>query len=272
MAKPIPNDPPPVFLVKDCEKVPPGYPGYYVNEVPHYVYRYRRAALTVDAVVFGVDRDGLKILLIKRKEADPSVPKEEQAYPGHWALPGGFVDVGESLDDAVKRELREETGMTDVYLEQLYTFGDPGRDPREHVVDVSYLALVRPDKHPVSADSDASDVRWFPVSALPDKMAFDHRKIFDVGFRRLQAKVRYAPIGFELLPEAFTIGELQRIYEDVLQRELDSRNFRKRILLTGLLQDTGRKKASGSGPKASLYRFNKDEYERQTRLGINFEI
>ncbi len=262
---------PPIFSVRDCV-LPPGYPGVIVDDVQHYVYRYRRPALTVDAVVFGVDRDGLKILLIKRKPLDPETPAEEQAYPDHWALPGGFVDVGESLDAAVQRELREETGMDNVYLEQLYTFGSPDRDPREHVVDVSYLALVRPDAYPVAAASDASDVRWFPVSALPEKMAFDHRKIFEVGFKRLQSKVRYAPLGFELLPEAFTIGELQRIYEDVLQRELDSRNFRKKILQTALLQDTGDKKPSGSGPKASLYRFNKDEYERQTRLGINFEI
>lgn len=236
-----------------------------------FTYKYARAALTVDAVVFGVGDDGLKILLIKRKELDLSVPPGEQAFPGHWALPGGFVDVGESLDDAVKRELREETGMTDVYLEQLYTFGDPDRDPREHVVDVSYLALVRPADHLVAAASDASDARWFPVDALPDKMAFDHRKIFDLGLRRLRAKVRYAPIGFELLPPEFTVGKLQKIYEDILARELDGRNFRKRILLTGLLQDTGDKK-SGPGPRATLYRFNKAEYERQTRLGINFEI
>ncbi len=263
---------PPVFCVGDPEcRVPPGHPGYFVKDVPHYVYRYRRAALTVDAVVFGVDSGGLKLLLIKRKDADPNDPGQDLAFPGHWALPGGFVEVGEGLDAAVQRELREETGMDGVYLEQLYTFGDPGRDPREHVVDVSYLALVRPSDYLVSASSDASDVHWFPVNSLPDKIAFDHRKIFEVGFKRLQAKVRYAPIGFELLPAEFTVGELQRLYEDILCRELDSRNFRKRILLTGLLQDTGEKK-SGPGPKATLYRFNKDEYERQTRLGINFEI
>jgi 8-oxo-dGTP diphosphatase len=266
------SEPPPVFNVRGCERVPPGHPGYVVDDVPHYVYRYKRAALTVDAVVFGVGQEGLKLLLIKRKPLDPRVPAEEQAYPDHWALPGGFVDVGESLDSAVQRELREETGMENVYLEQLYTFGDPGRDPREHVVDVSYLALVRPDAYSVAAASDASDVRWFPVGSLPDKMAFDHRKIFEIGFKRLKAKVRYAPLGFELLPEAFTIGELQRIYEDVLQRKLDGRNFRKKILQTTLLQDTGEKKFFGSGPKAVLYRFNKDEYERQTRLGINFEV
>jgi 8-oxo-dGTP diphosphatase len=240
-------------------------------------YKYTRAALTVDAVVFGVAQDGLKILMIKRNEFNPDIPADEQAFPGYWALPGGFVDVGESLDHAVARELREETGMTDVYLEQLYTFGDPDRDPREHVVDVAYLALVRPGDYILSTtdkESDAQKAEWFPVDSLPDNVAFDHRKIFSVGFKRLKAKVRYAPIGFELLPPEFTIRELQNIYELILERKvddrIDNRNFRKKILLSGLLQDTGNK--ADTIPKATLYRFNKDEYERQTRLGINFEI
>ncbi len=239
-----------------------------------HTYKYARAALTVDAVVFGVADEGLKILMIKRNELSPEIPAAEQAFLGHWALPGGFVDVGESLDHAVSRELREETGMRDVYLEQLYTFGDPGRDPREHVVSVAYLALVRPGDYILSTtdrESDAQDARWFPVDSLPEKIAFDHRKIFDVGFRRLKAKVRYAPIGFELLPPDFTLKELQSIYELILERKLDPRNFRKKILSSALLQDTGAKKA-GTVPRASVYRFNKDEYERQTRLGINFEI
>lgn len=235
-----------------------------------FTYKYARAALTVDAVVFGLGPEGLDVLLIKRNDLDPSIPAGEQAFPGHWALPGGFVDVGESLDDAVKRELREETGMTDVYLEQLYTFGDPKRDPREHVVDVAYLALVNMESHDVAAASDAQDVQWFPVDSLPEKMAFDHRKIFGVGFKRLKAKVRYAPVGFELLPELFTISHLQAIYELVLERTLDRRNFRKKILQTGLLQNSG--ETAHTVPRAALYRFNKEEYERQTRLGINFEI
>ncbi len=239
-----------------------------------HTYKYARAAITVDAVVFGVTPGCLKILMIRRNDLNPAVPAGEQAFPGHWALPGGFLDVGESLDHAVARELREETGMKDVYLEQLYTFGDPDRDPREHVVSVAYLALVRPSDYVLSTsdkESDAQEAQWFPVNALPDKVAFDHRKIFSVGFRRLKAKVRYAPIGFELLPPEFTVKELQSIYELILERPLDPRNFRKRILLSGLLQDTGTKK-SGTVPKATLYRFNKSEYERQTMLGINFEI
>jgi 8-oxo-dGTP diphosphatase len=239
-----------------------------------HTYKYARAAVTVDAVVFGVAPDGLKILMIKRNEFNPDIPAGEQAFPGHWALPGGFLDVGESLEHAVARELREETGMKDVYLEQLFTFGDPDRDPREHVVDVAYLALVRPNDYVLSTtdkESDAQEARWFPVDALPDKVAFDHRKIFATGFKRLKAKVRYAPIGFELLPQEFTLKELQSIYELILERKLDPRNFRKKILSSGLLQDTGAKKA-GTVPRASVYRFNKDEYERQTRLGINFEI
>lgn len=235
-----------------------------------FTYKYARAALTVDAVVFGIATDVLKVLLIKRNELDPKIPANEQAFPGHWALPGGFVDVGESPGKAVQRELLEETGMDSVYLEQLYTFGEPDRDPREHVVSISYLALVRHGDHSIAAASDAQDVHWFPVDALPEKMAFDHRKIFDFGFKRLKAKVRYAPVGFELLPEEFTLNDLQTIYELILERTLDSRNFRKRILRSCLLQKMGKK--ADTVPAAALYRFNKDEYERQTRLGINFEI
>ncbi|HSC88133.1 MAG TPA: NUDIX domain-containing protein, partial [Polyangiaceae bacterium] len=171
-----------------------------------YTYKYPRAALTVDCVVFAVDDDGLKVLLIERA-AEPFV--------GHWALPGGFVRVDETTDEAARRELQEETGLRDVFLEQLYTFSSVARDPRERVVSVGHYALVKPSA--VEAGSDASKAQWFDVGELPE-LAFDHDEIVAVALERLRGKVRYQPLGFELLPNKFTLGQLQRLYESILGR------------------------------------------------------
>lgn len=223
-------------------------------------YKYPRPSVTVDAVVFGVDGVALKILLIQRKD----VP-----FKGAWALPGGFVQMGESLDDAARRELAEETGLRPSYMEQLYTFGEPGRDPRGRVITVAYVALVRPDAHAIAAASDARDARWFALDELP-ALAFDHREIIDMALRRLRAKVRYAPIGFDLLPEAFTLTDLQGLYEEILQTGLDKRNFRKKILSTGLLKEVGQTDATM--PPSRLYSFDPTAYARLTKRGFNFEI
>lgn len=223
-------------------------------------YDYPRPSVTVDVVYFGVDFSGLKILLVERKGSP---------FKGEWALPGGFVQMNEDLDTAASRELLEETGASITHLEQLYTYGNPSRDPRGRVISVAYIALTRPSDHEIRASSDANKACWFPVEELPS-LAFDHRDIVNMALRRLLAKVRYAPIGFDLLPPSFTLRELQSLYEKLLGRTLDKRNFRKKILQTGLLQVTG--ETADTVPKSTLYRFNKDEYERQTRLGINFEI
>ena len=231
--------------------------------MPH-TYEYPRPALTVDCVVFGLDLDAqdLKILLIQRSG---------QPFAGMWALPGGFVDMDETLDESAKRELQEETGISRLYLEQLYTFGDPGRDPRERVVTVAYYALVKLTDHPIKADTDASDVGWFSVSDLP-RLAFDHAKIVSVALNRLKGKVRYQPIGFELLPAKFTLSQLQRLYEVVLERELDKRNFRKKILGMGLLVETSEIQKDVAHRAARLYRFDEDRYRRLVQRGFNFEI
>lgn len=229
-------------------------------------YEYPRPAVTVDAVVFGVDSADLRVLLISRKGPP---------FEGHWALPGGFVDVsddgaqGESLDAAVRRELREETGIAPAHMEQLYTFGEPGRDPRGRVVTVAYMALVRPDAHPVAASSDAADAQWFPVASLPS-LAFDHRAIIDMASARLRAKVRYAPIGFDLLPETFTIGDLQDLYEKLLGHNVETSSFRRKVLALRVLKKRGTRK--GQHRPAPLYSFDRDAYDRLTRRGINFEI
>jgi len=227
-----------------------------------HTYQFARPALTVDIVVFALDQDDLQVMLIQR-DLEPHV--------GQWALPGGFVRVDETLDDAATRELREETGLSDIFLEQLYTFGELNRDPRERVVTVAYYALVNLAGHAVQASSDARNAAWFPVNELP-KLAFDHQKILDVALQRLRGKVRYQPIGFELLPEKFTLRQLQHLYEIILDRPLDKRNFRKKLHSMEILKATSEIEKDVAHRAAQLYRFNKKAYDRLMKQGFNFEI
>lgn len=227
-----------------------------------FTYEYARPALTVDCVVFGLDDDDLKVMLIQR---------DLEPFAGRWALPGGFVNVGEAVDRAARRELAEETGMQRVFLEQLYTFGAPGRDPREHVVSVAYYALVRLSDHRVQAATDARDAAWFAIDDVPS-LAFDHQKILKVAHDRLKGKVRYQPIGFELLPSKFPLRMLQHLYEVVLERDLDKRNFRKKILSMGLLEELDEIETDVSHRAARLYRFDKRKYNRLVKEGFHFEI
>lgn len=232
-----------------------------------YTYDYPRPAVTVDCVVFGFEVNAaLKLLLIRRK-----LPP----YAGHWALPGGFVQMEESVDAAAVRELREETGLDNVFLEQLYTFGAVGRDPRDRIISVAYYALINLQDHPVQAATDASDAQWFDLGAalksLPT-LGFDHRDILKCAIARLRAKIRYEPIGFELLPKVFTLSQLQRLYEQILERPLDKRNFRKKILKMNLLIDTGEKETGVSHRAAQLYRFDAQKYQTLKQRGFNFEL
>ena len=221
-----------------------------------------RPALAVDCVLFGLDDQELKVLLIQRGGAP---------FAGRWALPGGFVQVGESLEQAARRELHEEAGLVRVYLEQLYTFGEPERDPREHVVTVAYYALVNLFDHKVHASTDARNAAWFPVGDLPE-LAFDHARILEVAHERLQGKVRYRPTGFELLPKKFTLRQLQGLYEKILDRRLDKRNFRKKILGMGVLVELDEVETDVPHRAARLYRFDKSRYDRLSGEGFNFEI
>jgi 8-oxo-dGTP diphosphatase len=225
-------------------------------------YEHPRPALAVDCVVFGLDEEDLKVLLIRRG-VDP--------FKGRWALPGGFVHVDESIDDAARRELREEAGIERVYLEQLYTFGDLGRDPRERVVSVAYYALVKLAEHSVRADTDAHEAAWFAVDDLPS-LAFDHDVILEKAIDRLRGKVRYRPIGFELLPRKFTLTQLQRMYEKILEKELDKRNFRKKVLATGLLIELDEVEQDVAHRAARLYRFDERTYRKLEKEGFLFEI
>lgn len=220
--------------------------------------------LAVDAVVFGyTSKEGLSVLLIKRNI---------EPFKGGWALPGGLVKDDESLEEAIERELNEETGVSINYLEQLYTFGEPGRDPRNRVVSVTYYGLVKPDAFEVKADTDASDAAWFNVNKLPS-LAFDHQDILRVAIQRLQGKITYEPIGFELLEKKFPFSELEKLYQTVLGRPLDRRNFKKKILNFGFLEETNEKQQlAGAGRPGNLYKFNVKKYFQLKREGINFQI
>ena len=209
-------------------------------------HKYHYPAITVDVAIFTLRDDDLQVLLIQRKTPP---------FEGRWAIPGGFVEASESLEVAARRELREETGVRDVYLEQLYTFGDPKRDPRGRVVTVAYLALVAAPLA-VQAGSDASDARWWPVAKLP-KLAFDHTQILQYALKRLRYKLEYSAVGFQLLPPAFTLTEIQKAYETVLGEPLDKRNFRRRILEADILEEAGVAGESRGRP-AKLYRFRDD--------------
>lgn len=225
-------------------------------------YDHPRPALTVDCVVFGLDDDDLKVLLMRRGL---------QPFQGRWALPGGFVRVDEALEEAARRELAEETGLDRVFLEQLYTFGDLDRDPRERVVSVAYYALVKLSDHRVRAATDATEAAWFPVTD-PPALAFDHDHVLDVALTRLKGKVRYQPIGFELLPPKFTLRQLQRLYEQILETPLDKRNFRKKVLSMGLLEETDEIEQDVAHRAARLYRFDKQRYRELTKKGFLFEL
>lgn len=225
-------------------------------------YTHPRPALTVDCSVFGVDDDELKVMLIQR---------DQPPFAGQWALPGGFVHLDETLEESALRELEEETGLRKVFLEQLYTFGAIDRDPRERVVSVAYYALVKLADHPVHAATDARDAAWFGVHDVPS-LAFDHEEILQVALERLRGKLRYQPIGFELLPRKFTLSQLQKLYEIVLEREIDKRNFRKKVLSMDLLVETDEVEQDVAHRAARLYRFDEKKYQRLAKAGFNFEL
>ncbi len=229
-----------------------------------FTYEFERPGLTVDGVIFGLDLDEevLKVVLVER---------DVEPFAGMWAIPGGFVRNGESLEQAALRELREETGIADVFLEQLYTFGKPNRDPRGWVVSVAYYALVAPDQHHLLATTDARRAEWFPVNRLP-KLPFDHDEILHIALQRLRGKLTYALIGFELLPDKFSIRQLQTLYEIVLGQKLDNRNFRKKIFSLDVLKELNEIQTGVAHRAARLYKFDERKYKQLTKQGLSFEI
>jgi 8-oxo-dGTP diphosphatase len=225
---------------------------------------YPRPAVTVDCVVFGVDVDqhDLKVLLIQR-DRDP--------FEGKWALLGGYVHLDESLEQAARRELTEETNLSNVYLEQLYTFGDVDRNPRGRIVTVAYYALVNLNGYEGQGNIDARHAAWFATDDTP-QLAFDHDRILAVACERLRSKVRYEPIGFELLPPKFTLTELQHLYEIILGVQLDKRNFRKKVLSLDILTALDEIQKDVMHRAARLYRFDKTAYQDKTQQGFNFQL
>lgn len=227
-----------------------------------HTYEYPRPALTSDCVLFGFDEGELKLLLLKRGG---------EPFKGKWALPGGFVYETESTEAAARRVLNEKANVSKVYLEQLYTFSDAGRDPRGWIVSVAFYALVKLSDYKVKAGRDTEDAEWFAVSELP-RLAFDHAAIVKTAIARLRGKVRYQPIGFELLPAKFTLTQLQNLYEAILGEALDKRNFRKKILGMNLLEALDEKQQNVAHKAARFYSFDKKQYKELTAKGFNFEL
>ena len=226
------------------------------------IHDYEKPSLTVDCVVFGYDLKNLNLLLVNRKKAP---------FEGHWALPGGFLDVKESFRQSVARVLETKTGMIDLFMEQLFTFDDVERDTRGRVISVAYFALVNPKQYEIINGKANNDAQWFPLDALPN-LAFDHAEIIAMATKRLQNKVRYQPIGFELLDREFTVSELQRLYESIVGFAIDRRNFRKKMLALGIIQATGEKRAIGGHRSPDVYVFNKEKYDELVEKGFEGSI
>ncbi|HEU5011194.1 MAG TPA: NUDIX domain-containing protein [Roseiflexaceae bacterium] len=215
--------------------------------------KYDRPSVTVDVVIFTLLERELNVLLVQRKR---------WPYEGYWAIPGGFINMDESLDSAARRELEEETGVRDVYLEQLYTFGNPRRDPRTRVISVAYFALVSSDTQSIRSSDESTEVRWFPIRRLPGQLAFDHEAILASAMDRLRSKLEYTTLAFQLLPEVFSILELKHIYEQILGEKLDKGNFYRKIKDANVLEDTGMRR-EGRGRPTALYRFRRDRGDEQ---------
>ena len=220
------------------------------------------SAISVDNVIFGFGAGSLRVLLVERGV---------EPFAGMWALPGEMAEPDETLDTAAGRVLRELTGLEDVYLEQVASFGEPGRHPAGRVVTVAYYSLIREQPQAVAPQGWARRAGYFAIDELPE-IAFDHLDILHRCLERLRERVRTRPVGFELLPKRFSLSDLQALYESVLGEPLDKRNFRKKILAMGVLRDTGELQAGVSHRPAKLYRFDEERYERLRREGFSFAV
>lgn len=214
-----------------------------------YTYEYPHPAVTTDCVVFGFDGNTLNLLLINRGI---------EPFKGCWALPGGFMNMNETAEQGALRELREETGVKDIYIEQLQAFTTVDRDPRERVMTIAFLAFVRQEKYEVIAGDDAAKAQWFPISSLP-QLAFDHKEIISVALNKLRWKMTYEPLAFRLLNKTFTITQLQTIYEVVFDRKFDRRNFHKKMTTQGYIIPTDQQLRSNGRP-STLYTFDEEKF------------
>ncbi|MBM80747.1 MAG: NUDIX hydrolase [Planctomycetaceae bacterium] len=227
-----------------------------------HTYDYPRPAVTTDCVALRFSAGHLKLVLIQRAH---------KPFKNAWALPGGFLDMDEDLKTCVCRELEEETGITNVFVEQIKAYGTVDRDPRGRTVSVAFLGLMNPDDSQLDAGDDASDAQWFRIDQLP-KLAFDHGQVIKDALALLRTKVRSEPIGFELLPKKFPLRDLQRLYEIILDQSFDKRNFRRRILDLGVLVDVGQVEKNSKHRAAKLYRFDRKKYKQMKKNEVAFKL
>ena len=225
-----------------------------------YTYDYPRPAVTTDCVIFGYDGKELKVLLIERGI---------EPFKGCWAFPGGFLNMDEDALAGARRELKEETGLEDAFIEQFHTFSEPGRDPRGRVITIAHYALVKIQE--VEGGDDAAQARWFPIGEVPP-LAFDHDRILRMAMSRLKEKIHFEPVGFELLPDVFTMPQLQNLYEAILEVHFDRRTCASKMLKLGILEDTGDRPAGASSRIPVSYRFNKEKYNELKAKGFRLEF
>ena len=225
-----------------------------------YTYDYPRPAVTTDCGIFGYDGKELKVLRIERGI---------EPFKGCWAFPGGFLNMDEDALAGARRELKEETGLENAFIEQFHTFSEPGRDPRGRVITIAHYALVKIQE--VEGGDDAAQARWFPIGEVPP-LAFDHDRILRMAMSRLKEKIHFEPVGFELLPDVFTMPQLQNLYEAILEVHFDRRNFASKMLKLGILEDTGDRPAGASSRIPVSYRFNKEKYNELKAKGFRLEF
>ena len=226
----------------------------------NYHYKYPHPSVTTDCVIFGFDGTRMKVLLVQRGI---------EPYKGRWAFPGGFLQMDESAEEGALRELREETGLSGAFIRQFHTFSAPDRDPRERVITIAFYALVRIEE--VTGGDDAADARWFALDEVP-QLAFDHDQILRTAEQALRQQIHFEPVGFELLPEKFTLRELQNLYEAILGVRFDKRNFSNKINRLGLLEPLDEKVNPSRKKEATLFRFNKPKYDELKQKGFRLEF
>ena len=229
-------------------------------QTQQYTYKYPHPAVTADCVIFGFDGVSIKVLLIQRGI---------EPYKGKWAFPGGFMNMNETAEECAKRELMEETGLNDVQVQQFYTFTDVNRDPRERVVTIAHYALVRMSD--VQGGDDASAAKWFSYDEIP-ALAFDHDHILRMALNTLKRSICFEPIGFELLPEVFTMTELQNLYEAILQVKFDRRNFYNKMLKLGIPQEAEVRPSNTARRVPVKYKFNREKYAELKQKGFRLEF
>lgn len=229
-------------------------------EEKNYCYKYPHPSVTTDCVIFGFDGQKLQVLLIERGI---------EPYKGRWAFPGGFLNPDETAEEGALRELIEETGLSGAYIEQFHTYTDPNRDPRERVITIAYYALVRIQE--VHGGDDAARAKWFSLDEVP-QLAFDHDRILRDAMRQMRERIHFKPIGFELLPEKFTMKELQLLYESILDVKFDRRNFAKKMLHFELLSELDETVNPSAKKEAKLFSFNKENYEELKKKGFQLEF